>query len=504
MANVPKPNIVWRGAHPNNFTIGRPGGGLDGRNTNHHVVGSAESAVLVFNQGTRQVSSHLVITDRPDVAAWQCVDFANTAFCDGNWESNLRTISMEHHGDWRFGYANPQVLENSAKVVAWLRDQGLVSRPIRHREVSRTATVCPADLPVEAIWNRATEIIRQYNMPVVDSRPQWLKDRTTANIPVTVYAQRANIYLRNLNNPIEPLDARRFVLNQSFEIGSRTIIAGKTYFITKSSTDTNAAAGLSEDDVKSVPFVPASQWVAMDTPRKMKAIKNLYVTNLDTNTNQGDVLVGGTEIDLVDKKDQNGTTYLRSRYSSGKGLNWGIDYRLLEEIVPAPVVEPPVVIPPAPKTPDWADSLLIDEANTTLYVLRATPLIDLENGRPVMKDGKEVWYAAGDIIQDVSAKTIVSGVTYELTEYSFQNIKKGNYGVANGIKAIDLTTNPKATPPGTPANPTPAPEPEDPVENMPDVPTPEATMVDKSVVILFLESLIKAISEFITKLRSTK
>jgi len=427
--NVPKPNIVWRGAHPENFTIGRPGGGLDGRNTFHHVVGSAESAVLVFNSNTRGVSSHLVITDRADVAAWQCVDFANTAWCDSNWQSNLRTISMEHHGDWRFGYNNAQVLENSAKVVAWLRDQNLVSRPVRHREVSTVATLCPADLPVEAIWNRATQIIASYNTPV-DTRPQWLKDRTTANIPVTVYAQRANVFLRNLNSPNEPADARRFVLNQNFAIGSKTVIAGKTYFITVSSTTTNAATGLSQDDVSATPYVAPAP-------------------------------------------------------------------------VPAPTPTPvPTPVPPAPKTPDWADSLLIDHDNTTMYVLRATPLIDLEYGRPYRDSAnKEVWYQAGDIVKDISAKTIVSEVTYELTEYSFQNVKAGKLAVANGIKAEDLTLNPKATPPGTPANPTPAPAPADPIEPMPDVPPTDSTKVDKSVVILFLEGIVTAITAFLTNLK---
>ena len=233
MGKVPKPNIQWRGAHPNNFTVGRPGGGPDGRNSNHHVVGSAESAVLVFNQASRGASSHLVITDRADVQAWQCVDFSNTAWCDGNWESNLRTISMEHHGDW-------------------LRDQGLVNRPIHHRDVSRTGTVCPADLPVEAIWNRATEIINSYNTPV-DNRPQWLKTRV--GIPEkTVYAQIENFRLINLNDVNQLADARVFGRNQNFLVSSYTDIGGKRYLITTSSTNTNAAIGLREWETANKPW----------------------------------------------------------------------------------------------------------------------------------------------------------------------------------------------------------------------------------------------------------
>ena len=410
MGNVPKPNIVWRGAHPNNFTVGRPGGGLDGRNSFHHVVGSDESAVLVFNQAGRSASSHLVITARTDVAAWQCVDFSNTAWTDGNWDSNVRSITMEHHGDWRNGYHNAQVLENSARVVAWLRDQGLVSRPIRHRQVATNGTICPADLPVEAIWNRATQIIAEYNKPK-DTRPQWLKDRVDVN-DYTVFSQVEGLRLYNLNDPSQFADGRSFIRNQSFLISSRVSVGGKTYLITKSSTDTNAAIGIRESEVSTKMWTP-----------------------------------------------------------------------------------PKPAEPPKPTTPSWADAV-VDEPNRTMYVLRATPLIDLENGRPYMKDGKEVWYQAGDIIENVSAHTVLNNVTYALTEYTFQNIKAGKLAVANGIKGSDLTVDPKATPPGTPANPDPAPEPEDPVEPMPDVPTPE--------VIGFLEMLGKLIAEFIKKLKGEK
>lgn len=408
MGKVPKPNIVWRGAHPNNFTVGRPGGGLDGRNSNHHVVGSAESAVLVFNQANRGASSHLVITDRADVAAWMCVDFSNTAWTDGNWESNIRSITMEHHGDWRNGYSNAQVLENSAKVVAWLRDQGLVNRPIRHRDVSTVGTQCPADLPVEAIWNRATEIINSYNAPV-DSRPQWLKDRQDI-ADQTYYAQIEDLRLYNLNDPSKYADDRVFARNQSFLISSYVDVAGKRYLITKSSTDTNAAIGIRESELKTTPWTP-----------------------------------------------------------------------------------PVVVEPPKPSTPYWADSV-IDTENRTMYVLRATQLIDLENGRPVVKDGKEIWYQAGDIIDNISAHTIVSDVTYQLTEYSFQEIKGGKWQNANGIKSSDLTLDPKATPPGTPANPEVPEDPEDPVDPMPDVPS------DIENRLSVVEKIVKAIADFLDKI----
>lgn len=386
---VPRPNIIWRGAHPNNFTVGRPGGGLDGRNTFHHVVGSAESAVVVFNNPNRGASSHFVITDEPGVI-FQIVRIEDTAWCDGNWDSNLKTISMEHHGDWRNGYDNPVVRENSAQLVAWLRENYGVNRYVRHRDVSNNVTVCPADLPVEWIWNRSSEIIAQYQAPPPDTRPEWLKNRS--EVPgKMVYAQKDAIFVVNLNDGESPLDSRRFPLNQNFEVKGQTKVGNKEFWITKSSFDLTIASGILKSEVADTPYVPP---------------------------------------------------------------------------VPQPIPTPPVST-----TPDWADALIHNDSdNKQMYVLRATPLIDLENGHPVMKDGKEVWFSAGDIINDISTHTIVNEVTYQVTEYSLQETIKGNWRAANGIRSNDLTVDPKACPPGTPANPTPAPAPADPIEPMPDVP----------------------------------
>lgn len=417
MGKVPQPQIRWRGAHPNNYTVGRPGAGRDGRNTFHHVVGSRESAVIVFNQPTRGASSHYVVgADIID----QCVDLNNTAWCDGNWESNLRTISVEHEGGQNGnGPYSDGMYERAAHLCAWLRENYGVNRYVRHREVSLKSTACPGGLDVERIWRRADEIIRQYNQPVTPPAPEWQRNRV--GIPEkTVFTQAAGRFIYDLNS-LTPADSRRFPLNQDFLVAGKTVVSGRTFYISKSSMELNKPNGIFADEVADKPYVP-----------------------------------------------------------------------------PVPQPNPD---PPKPTTPDWADSLLVDETNRTLYVLRATPLIDLENGHPVVKDGKEVWYQAGDIIENVSAHTIVSNITYQLTEYSFQEIGKGKWQNANGIKSDNLTDDPKACPPGTPANPELPPEPEDPVEPMPDVPTPEPT-VPLSALEALWAAIVKLVTDFINKYRN--
>ena len=458
MANVPKPNIVWKGAHPSNYTVGRPNGGRNGQQTFHHVVGSADSAVVVFNNPSRGASSHFVVTNIPDLI-YQCVDLANTAWTDGNWASNLRAITVEHHGDWRNGYNDPVVRENAAKLVAWLRDQGLVNHAIRHRQVATNGTICPADFPVESVWDRATAIINQYNN--VDNRPQWLKDRKA--LSTTVYAQKDGLFLRNLNDPSKAFDARRFGLNQDFTIGSYTIIGGKKYFITKSSTDTNAAAGLLEGEVKTERYVapPVVQPVTLvetinyNPSKKFTVNQATTLVDIPANTKASgsrDYAAGETIEDVAQLLTySNGTRFYRTAYSVSKSILRGFGASKLTEVV-APTEEPK---PPVRDTPEWLDTIT-EEPSRPMYVLRATPLVDLEDGHPYVNPstGKEVWFEAGDIVENIVANVVIEGTTYRLTEYAFKKTKAGEWKqFANGINSADLSTDPKAAPEGTPANP---------------------------------------------------
>lgn len=147
-----QPSLTERAPNSNNFMLGRQGRTV--RNfTYHHVVGTAESAVSRFQQPV-QVSSHFIVG--PNVI-YVMVDTDNTAFTNGNWESNLQSVTIEHAGTWLNGFRDEAVINNSAKLTAWLRTLYPNATPNRHRDVSSTA--CPGELPVEEIWNRASNIL---------------------------------------------------------------------------------------------------------------------------------------------------------------------------------------------------------------------------------------------------------------------------------------------------------------------------------------------------------
>lgn len=113
--------------------------------------------------------------------------------------------------------------------------------------------------------------------------------------------------------------------------------------------DLGRLARLAEEKLNPKPIEPPKPsvptWVPMDNPRSMVAAVNTQVTNLVTGGKEGTSIGAGTQIDnLVDKTTWNGVQYVRTKYSQGKGFNWGIKLSDLKEIPvdPQPPVEPPV------------------------------------------------------------------------------------------------------------------------------------------------------------------
>src|SRR3990167_10110797 len=81
-------------AHSNNFMVGRNGTTID-RIVLHWIVGTLESADATFKNPDRIASANYGIGD-DEIHQW--VKDEDTAFANGNWEMNLRALSIEHEG----------------------------------------------------------------------------------------------------------------------------------------------------------------------------------------------------------------------------------------------------------------------------------------------------------------------------------------------------------------------------------------------------------------------
>lgn len=469
MGRVVAPTIIQKPAHPNNYTVGRQGG-RNGQYTFHHVVGSADSAVAVFQNPNRQASATFIVTDVPGVV-YQAVNVDNTSWADGNWASNCRSITCEHHGDWRNGYRNETVIQNAAQLVAWLRDNGLINHWYRHREVSNVSTQCCADLPTDEIWNRATNIINAANAgggtvtpPQTSAQLTWTKLDT---IKKYVFNKDAKLWDFNqtdwsgFGNGI-----KQFAKGDMVDIYGKVYNASlnATYYLTEYSFTKGITNGFNGADLDEyvAPAPATPEWVANRkdiTPVKLMVLPTqtpLY-SLLDLSVIKQ--LGQGTWIDFIQSTTVQGKEFLISSYSGQNGLPNGI----LREAVGVPAEQ-------NNEKPEWLKNWQ-DIADVPMYARCDTDLVNLEDGSTikVIPRGTKV---------DVASTTEWYGHKYAITQYSTEKME------GRGIRLDDLDVKPVGT--------------TDPVTPAPDQPPIEA--VDKNVVIAFLQMIVKLITDFIAGL----
>ena len=146
--------LINEPAADGNFMFGRDGNSVSVITYHHTDSTTAESAIARFKLVGVQVSAHFMVANDN---IYCCVNTDDTAYSNGVWQSNLESVSIEHVGIWLNGFRDDGVIANSARLTAWLRSLYPIATPIRHRDVY--PTVCPGDLPVEEIWQKASDIL---------------------------------------------------------------------------------------------------------------------------------------------------------------------------------------------------------------------------------------------------------------------------------------------------------------------------------------------------------
>ena len=240
-----------------NFMPGRDGNSVQNI-TFHHVVGSAESAIAKFSTPGVQVSSHFIVG--PD-KVYVCVNTDDTAYTNGNWQSNLTSVTIEHAGDWRFGFRDDGVIEQSARLVAWLRTIYPGIGYNRHRQVSTAPTACPGDLPVEEIWNRATAILNPAPVPVPPPTPAPPSITITDIQNKTVITNKtANLYNLDGGAVIKTVPK-----DTQVEVSATARVNGVDYYLTEYSYSKGVNNGFKFEDFV-VPTVPLPTPAPTPTP----------------------------------------------------------------------------------------------------------------------------------------------------------------------------------------------------------------------------------------------
>lgn len=156
----------WYPAHSSNQTAGRGGNSVD-RITIHHTAANNTTLRYLWADPARNGSSHFFVSG---TVIEQYVDTDNTAWTNGNFASNQKSISIEVNGDWRFGYYNQSTLNQLQKLLVEVRRHFPSARITYHMDESTKSTLCPADLKHKGyalqVWNNAGAIL-QPKPPVV-------------------------------------------------------------------------------------------------------------------------------------------------------------------------------------------------------------------------------------------------------------------------------------------------------------------------------------------------
>lgn len=128
----------------------------------HTYNGTGRSLYGWFNNAIAQVSAHYGVF--MDGNSEQYVDESNTAWANGNWDANIKAISIEHqdNGVPSDAVRTNELYEGTAQLIAdiyrrYAWDKADMGKIRQHREF--VGTGCPGALDIERIKRRVKEIL---------------------------------------------------------------------------------------------------------------------------------------------------------------------------------------------------------------------------------------------------------------------------------------------------------------------------------------------------------
>jgi len=358
-------------AHSSNYQAGRGGRSIK-YFTVHHTAGFESTLRYLWANANRGASSTFFVGQG---YYEQYVDTNDTPYTNGNFVSNQESITCETRGDWR-GYYDQSTLNTLQELMY----QCLKVYPnlilTFHQDVSSVYTLCPADLKNKGwalnVWNNAKARIASENAPAPTPTPPPSPAISYERITpkrVEVTKPLANLWDFNFR---EWADARAIKAFNQGELIDVVAIAtnarGGRYYMTAYSFNEGAIRstyGVNVADVRDyvspapIPVPPAPTpevpvpptpivFVPLENPRKLRTGRDLRVIDLTTKTEVGDVIVAGTDIEIVDKATlADNKMYFRSKWAQTNNKVWGVPADSMVELPTAPEVP----VEPVPETP---------------------------------------------------------------------------------------------------------------------------------------------------------
>lgn len=212
MSNSKYVNVVVP-ASPSNYTVGRSGRKIEAI-TIHHMAGrlTAEQCGRIFQNPNRKASSNYGIGYEGSVGLY--VDEDNTSWCNSNWDSNCKSVTIEVSDNDNSWYVNDTTMEMLIKLVADIAKRNNLGKLVKGQNVTWHSmfanTTCPGDYlrsKIDYICDEANKINEEkpeikYNLgDVVDINGVYVSSDSTEELSPAITRGKITRIIDGAKNP---------------------------------------------------------------------------------------------------------------------------------------------------------------------------------------------------------------------------------------------------------------------------------------------------------------
>lgn len=161
MSNSKLVNVVVP-AYPGNYTKGRDGRKIEAI-TIHHMAGrlSAEQCGQIFQQVGRQASSNYGVGYDGRIGLY--VDECNTSWCNSNWDSNCKSVTIETSDNDNSWYVNDTTMKSLIKLVADIAKRNNLGKLVKGKNLTWHSMFANTECPGAYLLSKLDYICDEAN-----------------------------------------------------------------------------------------------------------------------------------------------------------------------------------------------------------------------------------------------------------------------------------------------------------------------------------------------------
>lgn len=161
MSNSKLVNVVVS-AYPGNYTVGRDGRKIEAI-TIHHMAGrlSAEQCGQIFQQVGREASSNYGVGYDGRIGLY--VDECNTSWCNSNWDSNCKSVTIETSDNDNSWYVNDTTMKSLIKLVADIAKRNNLGKLVKGKNLTWHSMFANTECPGAYLLSKLDYICDEAN-----------------------------------------------------------------------------------------------------------------------------------------------------------------------------------------------------------------------------------------------------------------------------------------------------------------------------------------------------